>query len=221
MGQKVNPKAFRLGITEDWDSIWFEESNYKNNILEDFEIRKFIKAELSRAGISKVKILRKADQLDVLVTAARPGVIFGKSNIDLDFIVEELQKKINRKLSIKIIENENPDCTAELIASWVCGQIEKRVPFRRAMKMAIQKCLKSGANGVKILSSGRLGGVEIARSEGYKEGKVPLHTLRAIVDYSFKEALTTYGKIGVKVWIYKGEQLKSKELVKSAESKEN
>ena len=116
MGQKVNPKAFRLGITEDWDSIWFEESNYKNNILEDLEIRKFIKAELSRAGISKVKILRKADQLDVLVTAARPGVIFGKSNIDLDFIVEELQKKINRKLSIKIIENENPDC--KLITSF-------------------------------------------------------------------------------------------------------
>ena len=221
MGQKVNPKAFRLGVTEDWDSVWFEEANYKNNILEDFKIRNFVKKELARSGVSKVKILRKADQLDVLVTVARPGVIFGKSNIDLELIIEELSHLINRKLSIKIIENDNPDCTADLIAAWICGQIEKRVPFRRAMKMGMQKCLKSGANGVKILSSGRLGGVEIARSEGYKEGKVPLHTIRAIVDYSFKEALTTYGKIGVKVWIYKGEKLKNKETVKSALSKKN
>jgi small subunit ribosomal protein S3 len=216
MGQKVHPKLFRLGITDDWDSIWFEEDGYKKNLLEDYIIRKFLNNELSRAGLSKLRILRKSDQLEVHALVSRPGIIFGKSSLDLEVITDQLQKKIKKKLSIKIIENNNPDNTATLLASWICAQIEKRVPFRRAMKMGMQKCLKSGAKGVKILSSGRLGGVEIARSEGYKEGKVPLHTLRAEIDYALKEAKTTYGIIGVKVWIYKGEKInrKESELVK-------
>lgn len=222
MGRKVNPKGFRLGFTEDWESIWYDFKNYDTKVFEDFKIRNFLKVELDRAGISEIKILRKADQLVVNVTVARPGLIFGKSSIDLNIITESLKKIIKRPLNISILENKKPDATAELIASWICGQIEKRVPFRRAMKMAIQKSLKSGVNGVKVSCSGRLGGIEIARCEWYKEGKVPLHTLRAKIKYAFDEALTTYGKIGVKVWLYKGEKIKQKgKAIKNVMSKKD
>ena len=221
MGQKTNPKVLRLGITEEWDSIWFDTYGYQKKILEDFKIRSFIKSELARAGVSKVQIFRKTANLEINVTVGRPGIIYGKSGIDLDYISEQLNKLIDKRAMINIIENSNPDCTASLIAAWACNQLEKRVPFRRVMKMAIQKCLKSGANGVKICTAGRLGGVEIARTEWYKEGKIPLHTFRAIIDYSFDEAITTYGKIGVKVWIYKGEKLKNKEIIEDAVSEED
>ncbi|RAP26445.1 30S ribosomal protein S3 [Candidatus Marinamargulisbacteria bacterium SCGC AG-333-B06] len=206
MGQKTNPKALRLGITQDWDSTWYDFYNYSDKVLEDFNIRNFLKTELSRAGVSLIKIRRKSDQLEINIVCARPGIIFGKTGINLDIVNEELRKKIKKNnVVINIIENKSPDATAALIATWICGQIEKRIPFRRAMKSAIQKCLKSGVNGVKISCSGRLAGIEIARCEWYKEGKIPLHTLRAKIDYSFNEALTTYGKIGVKVWLYKGD----------------
>tara|TARA_B100000427_G_scaffold101850_1_gene84046 strand:+ start:3558 stop:4220 length:663 start_codon:yes stop_codon:yes gene_type:complete len=209
MGQKTNPKALRLGITDDWDSVWYDFYNYSDKVIEDLTIRTFLKQELSRAGVSLINIKRKSDQLEVNVVCARPGVIFGKSGIDLDIVNEQLRKKIKQKnLILNIIENKAPDATAALISSWICGQIEKRIPFRRAMKSAMQKCLKSGVNGVKVSCSGRLAGIEIARCEWYKEGKIPLHTLRAKIDYSFNEALTTYGKIGVKVWLYKGEVIK-------------
>ena len=209
MGQKANPKALRLGITDNWDSTWYDFYNYYDKLLEDFKIRNFLKLELTRAGISSINILRKSDQLEVNVVCARPGIIFGKTGIDLEIVNEQLSKLINHKnLVINIVENKSPDASAPLIAAWICGQIEKRIPFRRAMKSAMQKCLKSGVNGVKVSCSGRLAGIEIARCEWYKEGKVPLHTLRANIDYSFNEALTTYGKIGVKVWLYKGDVIK-------------
>ena len=205
MGQKVNPKSFRLGISDEYDSVWFDLDNYSNKIYEDFQIRLYIKRELQRAGVIKIQILRKTEQIEVKVTVSRSGVVFGKKGLDLSVIKEDLKRKINSKIILTVLQLENPDCSSKHISAWVCSQIEKRVPFRRAMKMAIQKSLKAGANGVKISCSGRLGGVEIARTEWYKEGKIPLHTLRAIIDYSFNEALTTYGKTGVKVWIYKGE----------------
>ena len=208
MGQKVNPKSFRLGISDEYDSVWYDIDKYSNKILEDFQIRLYLKKELQRAGVIKIQILRKTEQVEVKVTVSRSGVVFGKKGIDINFLKEDLKNKINSKIILNVLQLDNPDCSAKHISSWVCSQIEKRVPFRRAMKMAIQKCLKAGANGVKISCSGRLGGVEIARTEWYKEGKIPLHTLRAIIDYSFNEALTTYGKTGVKVWIYKGESNK-------------
>tara|TARA_A100001015_G_scaffold229431_1_gene259431 strand:+ start:5982 stop:6665 length:684 start_codon:yes stop_codon:yes gene_type:complete len=227
MGQKVNPKSFRLGVTEDCDSIWYDFKSYSDKVYEDFVIRNFIKTELARAAVSNIQIKRKSDNIEVNVSSARAGVIFGKTGLDLDLIIDDLKKLINKQmLTINIIENKKPDSSAHLVASWICGQIEKRVPFRRAMKMAMQKSLKSGVNGVKVSCSGRLGGIEIARCEWYKEGKVPLHTLRAKIDYAFDEALTTYGKIGVKVWLYKGEKINHSPLInegknKNVKSKEN
>ena len=222
MGQKVNPKAFRLGITEEWDSTWYDSRNYSDKVMEDFKIRSYLKVELARAGVSRIQVLRKSDQLEINVSVARPGLIFGKTSLDLDLIKKELEKTLGKKFGLNIIENNNPDATSALIAAWITGQIEKRIPFRRAMKMAMQKCLKSGVNGAKVSCSGRLGGIEIARCEWYKEGKIPLHTLRADIDYAFDEALTTYGKIGVKVWLYKGEKITKKGNVETnVKPKEN
>ncbi|RAP35223.1 30S ribosomal protein S3 [Candidatus Marinamargulisbacteria bacterium SCGC AAA071-K20] len=208
MGQKSNPNGLRLGIVKDWDYTWFATADYATFVLEDFNIRKFITNELSRAGISKININRKSDYIELIVKVARPGIIFGKSNIDLDVIIADVSKMTGKKANIKITEEKNQDSNSRLLASWVTGQLEKRIPFRRAMKMAIQKCQKAGAKGIRISCAGRLGGVEIARTESYMEGKVPLHTLRADIDYAFTEALTTYGKIGVKVWIYHGDIIK-------------
>jgi small subunit ribosomal protein S3 len=206
MGQKVNPKAFRLGVVADWDSVWFDDKTYYKKTLQDYKIRKFLNIELFKAGISKIVIKRKSDFLDIYVSAARPGIIFGAGTIDLEVVSAQLKKIIqDTKLVIHIQEIKNPDSTAPLLAAWICAQIEKRVPFRRAMKMALQKCLKSGSQGVKVACAGRLAGIEIARTEWYKEGKIPLHTIRANIDYSAQNAQTTYGIIGVKVWIYKGE----------------
>ena len=174
--------------------------------LEDLYIRDMIKSNFSRAGVSDIKIKRMSDYIEVIVKVARPGVIFGKSGIDLNFYKEHIVKKTGRRVNIRIVEEKTPDKSSRLLSLWIAGQIEKRVPFRRAMKMAIQRAMKSGAEGVKVYCSGRLGGVEIARSEWYREGRVPLHTLRADIDYSFTEAITTYGKIGVRVWIYNGDK---------------
>ena len=211
MGNKANPRGLRLGIVSDWDSTWFAISDYPKLILEDILVKGIVKKELFRAGVSSVHINRKADACEVVATVARPGVIFGKSGFDLDAVKKDLEKKTKRKFSILVHEERDPDLSARLVATWVTGQLERRIPFRRAMKMAMQRVMKAGAEGVKISSSGRLGGVEIARNEWYKEGKIPLHTFRADIDYAFTEALTTYGKIGVKVWIYKGEILKKKD----------
>ena len=175
-------------------------------LLEDLYIRDMIKSNFSRAAVSDIKIKRMSDYIEVIVKVARPGVIFGKSGIDLNFYKEHIVKKTGRRVNIRIVEEKTPDKSSRLLSLWIAGQIEKRVPFRRAMKMAIQRAMKSGAEGVKVYCSGRLGGVEIARSEWYREGRVPLHTLRADIDYSFTEAITTYGKIGVRVWIYNGDK---------------
>tara|TARA_B100000586_G_scaffold22942_1_gene15177 strand:+ start:2459 stop:3127 length:669 start_codon:yes stop_codon:yes gene_type:complete len=205
MGQKVNPKLMRLGIVKDWENTWFAIDDYPSLVLEDFYIRNLLRSELSRAAVSDIKINRMSDYIEIIVKVARPGVIFGKNGLDLNVYKEDFMKRTGRRVNIKIVEEKRPDVSARLLSLWVAGQIEKRIPFRRAMKMAVQRALKSGAEGIKVYCSGRLGGVEIARSEWYREGRVPLHTLRANIDYSFTEALTTYGKIGVRVWIYKGD----------------
>lgn len=213
MGQKVHPKSIRLGIVKDWDANWFGTSEYKTLVLEDFEIRKFLKGELFRAGVSDITINRKAETTKAIVSVGRPGVIFGRNGKDLGLLAEQLKKIVGKPVYIEINEIKNSELNARLLGEWVAFQLEKRVPFRRAMKMAIQKAMKAGAEGVKIGCAGRLGGVEIARSEWYLEGKVPLHTLRADIDYAFSEALTTYGKIGIKVWVYNGEVLPTKESI--------
>ncbi len=213
MGQKVNPKALRLGFigADDWDSVWFDDKLYSEKILQDAKIRKFLNSELNKAGVASIKIKRKADHLDIYVSVARPGIIFGAGSIDLEIISKEVKSLLNiQNLVIHIIELKQPDSDANLLCAWICSQIEKRVPFRRVLKMAIQKSLKSGAKGVKVSASGRLAGIEIARTEWYKEGKIPLHTLRANISYSAQNAFTTYGIIGIKVWIYKGEVTKEK-----------
>jgi small subunit ribosomal protein S3 len=205
MGQKANPTGLRLKIVKDWDGSWFSTKDYHVLVKEDYDIRSFITQELSKAGISKILIDRKASSTIVRVFVAKTGLIFGKRGPDIDFVKEALSKLIKKPIAIQVIEEKNVDTNSKLIAEWIAQQLEKRVAFRRAMKMAVQKSMKAGALGIKINCSGRLGGVEIARSEWYREGKVPLHTLRADIDYAFSESLTTYGKIGVKVWIYMGE----------------
>jgi small subunit ribosomal protein S3 len=208
MGNRAHPKAMRLGIVKDWESDWFSDSNaYAENVLHDYEIRRYIKTELARAGVALVEIIRKSEVIDVKVYVARPGIVFGRNGIDVKLLNEELALKIGKKLTINVIEQKNVDANARLLAEWVATQLENRVAFRRAMKMCMQKALKAGVKGIRVKSSGRLGGVEIARNEGYDEGKVPLQTLRADIDYAFAEALTTYGKIGVKVWVYNGDIL--------------
>jgi len=208
MGQKANPIALRLGIIRDCESVWYEHGKYGDNLYEDLIIRNKVKTDLKRAGISKVHISRRLGEVEIVVNAARPGMIIGKGGTDIAYIKEELTNLTGKKVSLSIVEEKEIDRNAKLLAEGITFQLEKRVPFRRAMKMAVQKALKAGAYGIKVLCSGRLGGVEIARSEWYREGKVPLHTLRANIDYAFTEALTTYGKIGVKVWVYNGEILK-------------
>lgn len=205
MGQKANPIGLRLGIVKEADSLWFDTKGYAANILEDLEIRRIIRDELKRAGVSKVKISRKAGDIEVDIRAARPGVIIGKGGADVTILKQELLKKTGKKVFVNIKEEKNADISSKLIGETVAMQLEKRFQFRRAMKMAVQRALKGGAQGIKIECSGRLGGAEIARREWYREGRVPLHTFRADIDYSFSEALTTYGKIGIKVWVYNGD----------------
>ena len=213
MGNKAHPKGLRLGIVKDWDCHWYAEREYPKFVLEDLSIRSFLNDELARAGVAQIVINRKSGTTEAVAYVARPGIIFGKTGIDLAAVKAALIKKLKKKVTIKVIEEKHPDLNARLLGTWITGQLERRIPFRRAMKMAMQRALKSGAEGIKVACAGRLGGAEIARTEWYKEGKIPLHTFRADIDYAFTEALTTYGKIGVKVWIYKGEVLTKKAFV--------
>lgn len=208
MGQKVNPIGLRLGINRNWESRWFPSKQVlASNIKEDYEIRKFLKKELYYAGVNQILIERTAKKLRVTVVAARPGIIIGKRGSDIEKLKTKLQKIVNKEVNVNIKEERRPQASAQLAAENVAMQLERRVAFRRAMKKVIQGAQKSGAKGIKISVSGRLGGAEMARTEWYLEGRVPLHTLRAKIDYGFAEAHTTYGIIGVKVWIFKGEVL--------------
>lgn len=223
MGQKTRPKALRLGITDNWDSNWYDYSSYGEKVLQDYNIRASLKKDLNRAGIDRILINRKSDSLQIDVYVSRSGLILGKAGLDMDSIKTSLEKKLQLKnISLNIIDIKSADSSASLLSAWICSQLEKRIAFRRAMKMSMQKALKAGVKGVKVACKGRLGGIEIARCEWYKEGKIPLHTLRADIDYSFSEANTTYGKIGVKVWLFKGEKLRRDELeVSNVKSKKN
>ncbi len=205
MGQKVNPIGLRVGINRTWDSRWFDDRNYAVKLVQDLDLRKFVQERLKAAGISKVVIERAAKNTRVTVYTARPGVIIGKKGADIEKLRKELSQRAGSEVALNIVEIRKPEIDAQLVAEGVCQQLERRVSFRRAMKRAVQSALRLGAQGIRVNVSGRLGGTDIARTEWYREGRVPLHTLRADLDYGFAEALTTYGIIGVKVWIYKGD----------------
>lgn len=209
MGQKVSPLALRIGYIEDWRSLWYADKNdYAKNVIEDHKIRKFIKERFKQASVSKVVIERLADKTKIVIHTARPGVIIGRRGADIDRLRTELGKISEREIAIDPREIKNPSKEAQLIAQNVAFQLEKRIAFRRAMKRAIDQSMMAGVEGIKIRCAGRLNGVEIARNESYQEGKLPLHTFRAKIDYGFAEAKTTYGVLGIKVWVNKGEIFK-------------
>ena len=215
MGQKVSPHGLRVGIIKDWSSTWYaNKQDYSNNLVEDYNIRTYLKNLLKPAGIYKLQIARKGNKVLVDIYAAKPGMIIGKGGAAIEEIKAKLNKKIGKDISLNIVEVKNVDLDAQLVAENIALQLEKRISFRKAMKQAIQKTMKAGALGIKTAVSGRLGGAEIARTEYYHEGTIPLQTLRADIDYGFAEAKTTYGIIGVKVWIYKGEVLPAKKTEK-------
>ena len=205
MGQKVSPTGFRLGHTEDWRSRWFADKDYAKNLANDLAIRKFLDKQLARAAVSKVEIERAGDKIKIIVTTARPGVVIGKKGAEIDALRKKLEKVANGPVNIEVVEVKRPELDAALIAQSVAEQLEGRVAFRRAMRKAVQSARKSGAKGIRIQCSGRLGGAEMSRREWYREGRVPLHTLRAKIDYGFSTAATTMGSIGVQVWVYHGE----------------
>ena len=211
MGQKVNPHGLRVGVIKDWDSKWYAEADFADNLVEDYKIRKYLKKRLYNTGISKIEIERTTDRVRVNVYTAKPGLVIGKGGAEIEKVKAEVQKMTNKKLFMDVKDVKRPDKDAQLVAENIAHQIENRVSYKIAQKKAIRNVMKSGAKGIKTMVSGRLGGREIAGSEGYTEGKVPRHTLRANIDYAHKEADTTYGKIGVKVWIYKGEVLPLKD----------
>ena len=211
MGQKVNPHGLRVGVIKDWDSRWYAESEFSDYLVEDYNIRKYLKKKLYGAGISKIEIERASDRVKVIIFTAKPGVIIGKGGQDIEVTKNEIAKLTGgKKVLVDIKEIKRPDKDAQLVAENIAQQLENRVSFRRAMKSCMSRTLKAGALGIKTTLSGRVGGADIARSESYSEGTIPLQTLRADIDYGFAEADTTYGKLGVKVWIYKGEVLPTK-----------
>ena len=211
MGQKMDPNGLRLGIIKDWNSKWYADSkNFADYLVEDYKIRKYIDKKLHVAGISKIEIERTAKFVKINVYTAKPGLIIGKGGNLAEALKAELEKMINKQVNLNIVEVSNIDLDAKLVAENIAMQLEKRISFRRAMKQCMQKTMKAGALGIKTAVSGRLGGADMARTEFYKEGTIPLQTLRADIDYGFAEADTTYGKIGIKVWIYKGEILPAK-----------
>ena len=212
MGQKVNPIGFRLGIVKTWESRWYAGKNYANYILEDFNIRKFLKERLHHAGISRIEIERSAKRVRLRIYTARPGIVIGKKGAEIELLKKDLEKMITQEVLIDIQEVRKPELDAQLVAENVALQIERRVAFRRAMKRGVSSAMRFGAKGIKIICSGRLGGAEMARTEWYREGRVPLHTLRADIDYGITEAKTTYGIVGVKVFIFKGEILKKDQI---------
>lgn len=207
MGQKVSPTGFRLGITEEWRGRWYADKDYAKNLANDLAIRKFLDKQLARAAVSKIEIERAGDKIKIIVTTARPGVVIGKKGAEIDSLRKKLEKVANGPVSIEVVEVKRPELDAALIAQSVAEQLEGRVAFRRAMRKAVQSARKSGAKGIRIQCSGRLGGAEMSRREWYREGRVPLHTLRAKIDYGFATAATTMGSIGVQVWVYHGEVL--------------
>jgi small subunit ribosomal protein S3 len=211
LGQKVHPVGFRLGITKIWDSRWYSDKEYNAFVLEDFKIRKYLKEKLFQAGISKVEIERAAGKARVRIHTARPGIVIGKKGAEIEKLKQDLMKRLNREVILDIQEVRKPEIDAQLVAENIAMQLVRRVAFRRAMKKAVSSALRFGAQGIKIACAGRLGGAELARREWYREGRVPLQTLRADIDYGFAEAFTTYGVIGVKVVIFKGEILPERE----------
>ena len=207
MGQKVNPHGLRVGVIKGWDSNWYAEADFADNLVEDHKIRVYLKKKLFSAGISKIEIERASDRVKITIYTAKPGVVIGKGGTEIEKTKAEVQKLTNKKVFVDIKEIKRPDREAQLVAENIAQQLVNRVSFRRAMKSAMGRTMKSGAQGIKTSVSGRLGGADMARTEFYSEGTIPLQTLRADIDYGFAEADTTYGKVGVKVWIYKGEVL--------------
>ncbi|MDD3413362.1 MAG: 30S ribosomal protein S3 [Lachnospiraceae bacterium] len=210
MGQKVNPHGLRVGVIKDWDSKWYAEADFADYLVEDYNIRTYLKKKLYSAGISKIEIERASDRVKVIIFTAKPGVVIGKGGQEIEVTKKELAKYTDKKLVVDIKEIKRPDRDAQLVAENIALQLENRVSFRRAMKSTMSRTMKAGAKGIKTAVSGRLGGAEMARTEFYSEGTIPLQTLRADIEYGFAEANTTYGKLGVKVWIYKGEVLPTK-----------
>ena len=215
MGQKVNPHGLRVGVIKDWDSRWYAEADFADYLVEDYNIRTFLKKKLYSAGVSKIEIERASDRVKIIIYTAKPGIVIGKGGAEIEKLLAQCEKIINKdkevpaKVFINIVEVKQPDKDAQLVAENIASQLERRISFRRAMKQCIGRTMKLGAQGIKVQVSGRLGGAEIARSVHYHEGTIPLQTLRADIDYGFAEANTTYGKIGVKVWIYAGEVLQA------------
>ncbi len=206
MGQKVNPHGLRVGVIKNWDSRWFvSDKTFGDTIVSDYNIREFVKNKLQGAGVPRIEIERDAARVRVFIQCAKPGVVIGFHGAEIEKLRAELEAMVGRPVVVNVIEIKNPDVNAQLVAESICAQLEKRVSFRRAMKLAIGRAMRLGVKGIKVSCAGRLGGAEIARTEHYHEGTIPLQTLRADIDYGFWEANTTYGKIGVKVWIYKGE----------------
>ena len=210
MGQKVNPHGLRVGVIKDWDSKWYADAEFYDYLVEYYNIRNFLKKKLYSAGVSKIEIERASDRVKVIIYTAKPGVVIGKGGAEIEVTKKELAKLTDKKVMVDIKEIKRPDRDAQLVAENIAQQLENRVSFRRAMKSCMGRTMKSGAMGIKTCCSGRLGGADIARAEFYSEGTIPLQTLRADIDYGFAEANTTYGKVGVKVWIYKGEILPTK-----------
>lgn len=210
MGQKVNPHGLRVGVIKDWDSKWYAEADFADCLVEDYQLRKFLKKKLYNAGVSKIEIERTSDRVKIIISAAKPGMIIGKGGVEIEKVRKELQKMTTKKVVVDIKEVKRADREAQLVAENIAQQLENRISFRRAMKSCMGRAMKSGAKGIKASCSGRLGGADMARTETYSDGTIPLHTLRADIDYGFAEADTTYGKLGVKVWIYKGEVLPAK-----------
>ncbi len=219
MGQKVNPHGLRVGIIKDWDTKWYAEKDFADYLIEDVNIRKFIKKKLYASGVSKIAIERTAGRVKISVYTAKPGIVIGKNGQAIEELKNELQKMTAQKVAVNIEEIKRPELDAQLVAENIALQLENRVTFRRAIKQAMGRTMKFGAKGIKTMVSGRLGGADIARSETYHEGTIPLQTLRADIDYGFAEADTTYGKLGVKVWIYKGEVLPVKAAKKEGGAK--
>ena len=208
MGQKVNPHGLRVGVIKNWDSRWFvSDKDFGDTLVSDYKIREYVKTKLQAAGVPKVEIERDAARVRVFIQCAKPGVVIGFHGAEIEKLRAELEAMVGRPVVVNVIEIKNPDINAQLVAESIASQLEKRVSFRRAMKLAIGRTMRLGVKGIKVACSGRLGGAEIARTEHYHEGTIPLQTIRADIDYGFYEANTTYGKIGVKVWIYKGEVL--------------
>ena len=219
MGQKVNPHGLRVGVINDWDSRWYAEADFSDNLVEDYKIRKYVKNSLYSAGVSKIEIERASDRLKLIIFTAKPGVVIGRAGSEIEKLKANLAKLTSKKLNIEIKEVKRPDVDAQLVAENIATQLENRVSFRRAMKSTMSRTMKAGAKGIKTAVSGRVGGADMARTEFYNEGTIHLQTLRANIDYGFAEANTTYGKMGVKAWIYHGEVLPAKGAKKEGSDK--